>query len=174
MNMNMNGKKMLNIFAILGTLSLILGNIALPSYAFLKQISQSQVYIDSGIDKQVLKGVALILKGVNTILMGKTSGGLDEVSLGANMIHTSCNITNGENGANGSPGNGINGGQGGEGGKGGSVYWPSGVSTAIGSNGGSAAIGGGGGGGGAATSVCINGVCTGSSGGNGGAGGNGG
>ena len=100
--------------------------------------------------------------------MGKTSGGLDEVSLGANMIHTSCNITNGENGANGSPGNGINGGQGGEGGKGGGrVYCASGVSTAIGSNGGSAAIGGGGGGGGAATSVCINGVCTGSSGGNG-------
>ena len=70
MNMNMNGKKMLNIFAILGTLSLILGNIALPSYAFLKQTSQSQVYTDPGIDKQVLKGVALILKGVNTILMG--------------------------------------------------------------------------------------------------------
>ena len=118
----MNGKKMLNVFAILGTLSLILGNIALPSYAFIKQTSQSQVNTDPGIDKQVLKGVALILKGVNTILMGKTSGGLDEVSLGANMIRTSCNITNGENGANGSSGNGANGGQGGEGGNGGSVY----------------------------------------------------
>jgi len=33
----MNGRKMLNIFAILGTSSLILGNIALPSYAVLKQ-----------------------------------------------------------------------------------------------------------------------------------------
>jgi hypothetical protein len=32
--------------------------------------------------------------------MGKTSGGLDEVSLGANMIRTSCSIINGENGAN--------------------------------------------------------------------------
>src|SRR5215469_12687719 len=145
MSMSMNSKKMLNILAILGTSSLILGNIAVPSYAFLKQTSQSEVNTDPAIDKQVLKGVALILKGVNTILMGKTSGGLDEVSLGANMIHTSCNITNGENGANGSPGNGINGGQGGEGGKGGSVYCASGVSTAIGSNGGSAAIGGAGG-----------------------------
>jgi hypothetical protein len=70
MSMSMNGKKMLNVFAILGTLSLILGNIALPSYAFIKQTSQSQVNTDPGIDKQVLKGVALILKGVNTILMG--------------------------------------------------------------------------------------------------------
>jgi hypothetical protein len=107
MNMSMNGRKMLNIFAILGTSSLILGNIALPSYAFLKQTSQSQVNTDPGIDKQVLKGVALILKGVDTILMGKTSRGLDEVSTGANMIRASCNITNGENGANGSSGNGA-------------------------------------------------------------------
>jgi hypothetical protein len=60
--------------------------------------------------------------------MGKTSGGLDEVSLGANTIRTSCNITNGENG--------------GQGGKGGSVYCASGISAVIGSNGGSAAIGG--------------------------------
>ena len=123
----MHAKKLLNIFAILGTLSLILGNIALPSYAFLKQTSQSQVNTDPGIDKQVLKGVALILKGVNTILMGKTSGGLDEVSLGANMIRTYCNITNGENGANGTSGNGANGGQGGEGGTGGGAYCASGV-----------------------------------------------
>jgi hypothetical protein len=148
MSMSMNGRKMLNIFAILGTLSLVLGNIALPSYAFLKHTSQSQVNTDPGIDKQVLEGVALILKGVNTILMGKTSGGLDEVSLGTNMIRTSCNITNGENRANGSSGNGANGGQGGEGGKGGSVYCASAGSAAIGSNGGSAAIGGAGGGGG--------------------------
>jgi hypothetical protein len=47
--------------------SLILGNFATPSYAFLKQSSQSQVNTDPGIDKQVLKGIALILKGVNTI-----------------------------------------------------------------------------------------------------------
>jgi hypothetical protein len=66
----MNAKRMLTIFAILGASSLILGNIVLPSYAFLKQTSQSQVNTDPGIDKQVLKGVALILKGVNTILMG--------------------------------------------------------------------------------------------------------
>ena len=129
----MNAKRMLTIFAILGASSLILGNIVLPSYAFLKQTSQSQVNTDPGIDKQVLKGVALILKGVNTILMGKTSGGLDEVSLGANMIRTSCNITNGEHGANGSSGNGANGGQGGEGG---SAYCASGVSAAIGGAGG--------------------------------------
>ena len=50
MNMSMNGKKILNIFAILGTSSLILGNIPLPSYAFLKQTSQSQVNTDPRID----------------------------------------------------------------------------------------------------------------------------
>lgn len=158
----MNSKKMLNILAILGTSSLILGNIAVPSYAFLEQTSKSQVNTDPGIDKEVLKGVALILKGVNTILMGKTAGGLDEVSLGANMIRTSCNIS-GENGTNGAPGNGANGGQGGEGDKGGSVYCTSGVN---------AAIGGGGGGGGGATSVtiCVPGKCMTTSG-NGGKGG---
>jgi hypothetical protein len=73
--------------------------------------------------------------------MGKTSGGLDEVSLGANMIRASCTIVNGENGDNSISGNGANGGQDCEGGKGGSVYCSSGVSAAIGSNGGSAAIG---------------------------------
>src|SRR5215469_14712473 len=65
------------------------GNIAVPSYAFLKQTSQSQVNTDGGTDKQVLKGIALILKGVNTILMGKTSGGLDEVSLGGMSLQVS-------------------------------------------------------------------------------------
>jgi hypothetical protein len=89
--MSMNHEKMFTICAILGTAScLILGNIVVPSYALLNRAGQSQVNADPGIDKQVLKGVALILKGVNTILMGKTSGGLDEVSLGANMIRTSC------------------------------------------------------------------------------------
>jgi hypothetical protein len=132
---------MFTICAILGTAScLILGNIVVPSYALLNHAGQSQVNADPGIDKQVLKGVALILKGVNIILMGKTSGGLDEVSLGANMIRISCSITNGENGANGTSGNGTNGGQGG------SVYCASGVSAAIGRNGVSATIGGGGGG----------------------------
>ena len=54
--------------AILGTASsLILCNIAVPSYAFLKHTGQSQVNTDPEIDKQVLKGVALILKGVNRI-----------------------------------------------------------------------------------------------------------
>jgi len=126
---------MLNILAILGTSSLILGNIAVPSYAFLKQTSQSEVNTDPSIDKQVLKGIALILKGVNTILMGKTAGGLDEVSLGANMIRTTCNISGG-NGTNSAPGNGTNGGQGGEGGKGGNTYCGgSGVSAAIGGGG---------------------------------------
>src|SRR5215467_13259147 len=165
MSMSMNSKKMLNILAILGTSSLILGNIAVPSYAFLKQTSQSEVNTDTAIDKQVLKGIALILKGVNTILTGKMAGGLDEVSLGANMIRTSCNIT-GENGANGAPGNSANGGQGGQGGKGGSTYCGSGGSTGIGSGGSGAGIGGAGGGGGAggaggATSVtiCVPGKC---------------
>ncbi|HXX97367.1 MAG TPA: hypothetical protein VEL11_09660 [Candidatus Bathyarchaeia archaeon] len=46
--------------------------------------------------------------------MGKTSGGLDDVSLGAIMIRTSCNITNGESGENGSSGNGTSAGQGGD------------------------------------------------------------
>jgi hypothetical protein len=62
------------------------------------------------------------------------------------QFRASCTIINGENGANGTSGNGANGGQGGEGGKGGSVYCASGVSAAIGSNGGSATIGVAGGG----------------------------
>jgi hypothetical protein len=70
--MSMNQEKMFTICAILGTAScLILGNIVVPSYALLSRAGQSQVNADPGIDKQVLKGVALILKGVNTILMGK-------------------------------------------------------------------------------------------------------
>jgi hypothetical protein len=64
----MNHEKMFTIYAILGTVScLILGNIVVPSYALLNQAGQSQVNTDPEIDKQVLKGVALILKGVNTI-----------------------------------------------------------------------------------------------------------
>jgi hypothetical protein len=68
----MNHEKMFTIYAILGTVScLILGNIVVPSYALLNQAGQSQVNTDPEIDKQVLKGVALILKGVNTIEWGK-------------------------------------------------------------------------------------------------------
>ena len=105
------------------------------------------------IDKQVLKGLALILTG-------KTSGGLHEVSTGANITRVPCTTINGENGTNGTSGNGANGGQGGEGGGGGSVYCSSGSSAAISGKGGAGGDGGAGGNGG--------------NGGDGGAGGNGG
>jgi uncharacterized membrane protein YgcG len=113
-------KSMLTIFAFLITESnLTLYNLAVPAYSFLHHADHSQVNTDPEIDKQVLKGVAVVLKGVNVILMGKTSGGLDQILIGANMILAACNITNGESGTNGTAGNGANGGQGGEGGNGG-------------------------------------------------------
>src|SRR5215467_9235854 len=112
--MAMNHEKMLTIYVILGiALGLTLGNNIASSYALSKHAAQSQVTTDPEIDKKVLKGVALILKGLNTILIGNTSGGLDDISIGANMIRASCKVTNGENGANGTSGRGANGGQGG-------------------------------------------------------------
>jgi hypothetical protein len=113
---------------------------------------------DPAIDKQVFKGVGLILNGVNVILMGNTSGGLDQISIGANMIRSDtnatnnlavksgtatsnnghCNSINGERGANGSPGKHANCGVGGKGGIGGAT-------CAYGGNAGNGGIGGNGG-----------------------------
>ncbi len=180
--LSMNTKRILPIIAVLGTASsLILGNLAATAYSFLSQSGQSQANTDPGIGKQVLKGVRPSLNGVNFILMGKASGGPDQISIGANMTHSAgtnatnnstsnsnnWNITSGESGANGSPGNGANGGGGGKGGNGG----PSCAYKSITGNGG---IGGSGGNGGIAGSG-HNGRNSGSAnGGNGGTGGNGG
>lgn len=156
--LNMNTRMILPIIAVLVTASsLILGNLAVTAYSFLSQSGQSQANTDPGIGKQVLKGVRPSLNGVNIILMGKASGGPDQISIGANMTHpagtnatnstsnsNNCNITSGESGANGSPGNGANGGGGGKGGNGGAscAYGSITGDGGIGGNGGNGGIGG--------------------------------
>jgi hypothetical protein len=132
-------KGMLAIVAFLVTTSsLTLGNLAVPAYSFLHNTAQSQINTDPEIEKQVLKGVAIVLKGVNIILMGKTSGGLDQISIGDNMIRSACNIANSKSGTNVTGGKITNDGQGGEGGSGA-------VSCGSAINGGIGGIGGNGG-----------------------------
>jgi len=196
----MNATGIFAIFTILGTASsLILGNLAAPVYSLLSHADQSQTNSDPATDKKVLKGVELILNGVNIILMGKTSGGLDQISIGANMIRSAgtnttnqlgveigtgtnitdnCNFTKGESGGNGSPANGANGGEGGKGGIGGASCFYGG-NGGIGGYGGNGGIGGNGGNGGIAGKGPNRGSANGgnggsANGGNGGFGGNGG
>src|SRR5215467_282961 len=109
-------KGMLAILAfLLAASSLTVCNIVVPAYSFPHQATQSQVNTDPE-NKQILKAVDIVLKGVNTILMGKTAEGLDQLSIGVNMIRSVCNIAN--SATNGTGGNGTNGGQGSEGGNG--------------------------------------------------------
>src|SRR5215472_13318324 len=136
----MISKDISTILAFLLTASsLTLCNIAVPAYSFPHQATQSQADPEN---KQILKAVDIVLKGVNTILMGKTAEGLDQLSIGVNMIRSVCNIAN--SATNGTGGNGTNGEQGSEGGNG-AHSCGSAINGGIGGSGGNGGIGGNGG-----------------------------